>query len=382
MENARVRRVVFPQVTTTSIYSSSNPASAGTSITLMAAVAPGWAPGSVEFFDGTASLGSVVVSGGAASLSGINLSAGSHSVTAVYSGGPGFSGSTSPVLNQVITKTNSTTTLYSNPNPSLQGQSVTFTAYVASGPVIVGNVSFYDGSSLLGTSTLTAGSASWTAVLSPGAHSLTAVYSGSATYNGSTSPVLVQTVKFNTTTNLAAAPNPSGFGQAITFTATVSPGPAGWDQSVWFYEGSTCIGTATLNNAVATWVTSSLTLGSHSITAVYMGSGTHNISQSAPVVVTVNKANTTTIVTSSRNPSVRNQAVTFIATVSSSAATGTVQFRDGSTVLGTGSLSNGAASFTTASLSVATHSITAVYSGDVNHNGSTSAALSQVVQRK
>ena len=85
---------------------------------------------------------------------------------------------------------------------------------------------------------------------------------------------------------------------------------------------------------------------------------------------TVNKANTTTSLTSSANPSVRRQAVTFTATVavvSPGAGTpaGTVTFNDGATVLGTRTLNaSGIATFTTSSLRVGTHTITAVYNGE------------------
>ena len=59
--------------------------------------------------------------------------------------------------------------------------------------------------------------------------------------------------------------------------------------------------------------------------------------------------------------------------------TGTVTFMDGGTELGTGTLSSKKATFATASLAEGTHSLTAVYSGDSNFNGGTSAALSEKV---
>jgi uncharacterized delta-60 repeat protein len=94
---------------------------------------------------------------------------------------------------------------------------------------------------------------------------------------------------------------------------------------------------------------------------------------------------TTTTLTTSLNPSTSGQSVTFTATVTASCdiPTGTVSFYDGSTPLGSGTLStaNGVttASFTTAALAVGTHSITATYSGDSNDLSSTSAALTQTV---
>jgi hypothetical protein len=76
------------------------------------------------------------------------------------------------------------------------------------------------------------------------------------------------------------------------------------------------------------------------------------------------------------------QAVIFTAHVAPSAATGSVSFYDGSTLLGTGTLSGGVASFSTSSLARGTHSIKAVYSGDANVNGTTSTILSQTVKQK
>jgi len=96
----------------------------------------------------------------------------------------------------------------------------------------------------------------------------------------------------------------------------------------------------------------------------------------------VNKAATTTTLTSSRNPSNPGQRVTFRATVAPSAATGTVQFFDGSTLIGTDTLVGGVASFSTSSLSLGAHSVTAQYGGNANYNGSASAVLTQTVAKK
>lgn len=100
------------------------------------------------------------------------------------------------------------------------------------------------------------------------------------------------------------------------------------------------------------------------------------------------KLDDTTSVTSNPNSSVVGQSVTFTATVRASGGmpTGTVTFKDGSTTLASGvALSGGMATFTTSSLSIGTHTITAVYSGDSNFNGtgagsSTATALTQQVQ--
>jgi hypothetical protein len=101
------------------------------------------------------------------------------------------------------------------------------------------------------------------------------------------------------------------------------------------------------------------------------------------VLLNIVPGTTTTSLTSSANPSRFEQPVTFTATVVpqfSGKVTGTITFKDGATTLGSPAVSSNAASFTTSGLAIGTHSITAVYSGDTDFAGSTSPALSQVVQ--
>ncbi len=90
---------------------------------------------------------------------------------------------------------------------------------------------------------------------------------------------------------------------------------------------------------------------------------------------------TTTSLSSSKNPSKYAESVTFTATVSPSAATGNVEFFNGTTSLGTAALSSGNASLSTSSLAVGTHSITAKYLGATGYGSSTSSATSQVVAK-
>jgi photosystem II stability/assembly factor-like uncharacterized protein len=84
----------------------------------------------------------------------------------------------------------------------------------------------------------------------------------------------------------------------------------------------------------------------------------------------------------SANPSVAGNIVTFTATGAPQSASGTVQFLDGKTVLGTAMLSGGTAMWSSASLAVGTHFITAVYSGDTNYAGSTSATVPQIIAKE
>ena len=120
--------------------------------------------------------------------------------------------------------------------------------------------------------------------------------------------------------------------------------------------------------------------GSNSITAQYSGDQNYFTSTSSAINQLV-KNKTATALTSSLQTSVFGQAVLLTATVTPSVATGTITFADGSKTLGTATLSGGAASLSVSSLAVGSHSITAVYGGDINDAGSTSNAISQTVNK-
>ena len=111
------------------------------------------------------------------------------------------------------------------------------------------------------------------------------------------------------------------------------------------------LGPQTLNGSgVATLSTSSLTVGTHSITAVYSGDSIFSASTSDPVSQDVSAAATTTVLNSSLNPSTYSQTVTFVATVNSPDGTpdSTVNFLDGTAVIGTEPLNGlGVAIFST-----------------------------------
>jgi hypothetical protein len=94
------------------------------------------------------------------------------------------------------------------------------------------------------------------------------------------------TVLTNTTTAAASNNNPATFGQSVTFTATISPSTA--TGTVQFLDGGNLIGTSALSSGTATFATSSLTTGAHSITAVYTGDSSDASSTSALLVQTVN----------------------------------------------------------------------------------------------
>jgi hypothetical protein len=192
-----------------------------------------------------------------------------------------------------------------------------------------------------------------------------------------------------TTTSVAASATHATSEQAVTFTAVVAPKsgsgvPAG---TVAFSDGGTQIGTASLNSSgSAAFDTSSLAIGSHSISAAYSGDANFAASKSAAVSVTISapaKIATTTSVMASARQLTAGQNVTFTAGVApqtgTGVPTGSILFLDGQAQIAAVTLNGGAASFSTATLAAGTHTITAAYSGDSNYAASTSAALTVTV---
>jgi hypothetical protein len=223
-------------------------------------------------------------------------------------------------------------------------------------------------------------------ISSTGFHSLN-FHSTDVAGNVESSNVVQVHIEAPTTTTLTSSTNPSSFHQPVTFTAKVAGSfgatPVG---SVTFKNGGVAMGGAVaLSGGIAKFTISTITVGSHSITASYGGSGANLASVSATLTQKVNKASTTTTIASSINPSSFNQSVTFTATVHRAfggTATGTVTFKDGSTVIGTRSVSSsGIATLSTTALTVAVHSITASYGGDGNFLTSVSSPLAQTVKK-
>jgi hypothetical protein len=291
-----------------------------------------------------------------------------------------------------------TTTLMSSLNPATTSQSITFTAAVAgtatNTPIPTGTVTFLDGTTTLGTVALN-GSAQatfTTSSLSAGSHSITSVYGSDANYAASTSAVLTEVVNgpatVGTTTILAGSPNPATVGQTVTLTATVaevggSGVPTG---TVTFYDRTTSLGMGTLTSGIATYSSTSLAMGAHSITASYSGDASNSSSTSSAITINVTAAalaTTATTLTASAATAVSGTAITFTVAVKETSGTavptGTVTFYDGQTSLGTGVLSSGNATYSTSSLAVATHSITASYGGDASNSASTSSAVTVTV---
>ena len=328
--------VAYPP-TTTSLTSTVNPSTVAGSTTLTAAVTgtSGIAPtGTVEF----ESAGTPISDCSAQPLSDTDIatctaafgsaSAG-LSLSAVYSGDDSNAPSTG-TLNQVVTQTNSSTTLSTSPNPSVNGQSVTLSAQV-DGPGVepTGTVGFYSAGEPISNCEAqpvnSSGLANCGTTFGVGESPvhLTATYSGDGNYFGSASDVISLVVNLATAgLSLASSDNPSTTGASTTFTATATqvgglPLPTG---SVEFQQNSVDLpgcSAVPLDDGVATCTTAKelAAASPYAIVAVYGGDGNY---QGAVATLTqdVEAAPTATNLTISPGPYSVNAPVTLTATVS------------------------------------------------------------------
>jgi hypothetical protein len=356
--------------------------------------------GMVTFKDGPNVLGTEMLNGGGlATFTTSAMGAGTHTIVALYRGDLNFTASTAATpLTQKVSPAGTAASMTSSRTTSVYQQAVTFTVtVVAVTPwrgTPTGTVTFKDGTTVLGTGTLDAhgGAVFTTAALGAGAHAITAVYNGDANFGSSTTPVETQNVRpASTAAILTSSAGSSLYRQTVTFSATVvvtSPAlgpPAG---TVTFWDVMTVLGASTVDaRGVATLSSSSLGVGSHWITAAFAGQDASMASTMAKLTQRVYPASTAAVLTSSINPSVYRQTVTFAARVTGvgpggGTPTGTVIFRDGSTILGRKKLNaQGIATLTISSLRVRGHSITASFAGSSNYRPSTSARLIQNVAR-
>jgi Bacterial Ig-like domain (group 3)/FG-GAP-like repeat len=298
--------------TTTAVSTSSNSITQGSSVTFTATVAPasgstGTPTGSVLFADGDLTIGSGTVdSTGKATFTTTALAAGSHNITAGFAGSTTFFGSVSSTVGvtvgPAVAGIATTTTLTPSATTAVSGASITFTATVtpASGTAVpTGTVTFSDSGTAIGTGTLDpTGKATFSiTALAIGSHSITASYGGATTptaFSNSASSTVSVTITnppiISTTTALTASATTATSGTSITFTAAVTPasGSATPTGTITFNDGSTALGTGTLDGTgKATLATTALTVGSHTITAAYGGATAFDASTSTGVAITI-----------------------------------------------------------------------------------------------
>jgi Bacterial Ig-like domain (group 3)/IPT/TIG domain/Carboxypeptidase regulatory-like domain len=293
-----VIQVVAKATTETTLTSGLDPAPFGATATLKAsvkAVAPaaGTPLGTVTFSEGETVLAAVQLSTGNAILSLKSLPPGSHAITATYSGDANDNTSSAGPSTQTITKASTELSLSSTLDPAPYGSSATLKATVKAvapgGGTPTGTVTFSEGETVLAIVPLSAGSAKYALKSTlPGAHEITATYSGDGDYEASGN-VLGQTiVKASTELTLTSSKNPAPRGSTGTLKATVkalAPGGGTPTGTVTFREGETVLAIIPFSGNVATYPLKSLATGTHEITAEYQGSPTYEASEAVIVQV-------------------------------------------------------------------------------------------------
>jgi len=219
---------------------------------------------------------------------------GKHSLTATYAGDANFLPSViAKPRAQVIVKDRTTTKITSSLNPSPLGKTVTLTATIL--PVAPGSrlpkgtVLWKKGTTLLSTSSVSTKGTSTLSLpnLPLGSTSITAQYVGNTNYIAS-SATFVQTVREPSTTTLKASTTSGLFGQAITFTTTVTSPFGTPSGKVVLKDGTVTIGSGNLDaHGKAKIIVSTLSRGAHSVTAIYNGNTVYVKSSSTVVSETI-----------------------------------------------------------------------------------------------
>jgi large repetitive protein len=293
------------------------------------------------------------------------------------------------VSNPIFVVEPSTLTLTSSVNPSLVNQTTVFTLTISTTGTNApgGMVSFFNGTTLIGTETVTSTSpTTGTASISDsfpatGSYPIKAVYTSTTDTAGGTA-TLTQFVGYTTTATLTSSVNPVDVNANTTLTATIKSSTGTPTGIVTFKSNGITIGTGTLSGGVATLVTSFPLPGTYTLIAVYNGDANDQGATTNTVLETVLNVVNISLISSVNpvfldNPTILTATLTTVAV--GTAPTGTISFFDGSTPIGTGTIANGTVSVTASFVYAGTHTLTAVYSGDAADAPGTSPAYAQTV---
>ncbi|MBS3694731.1 MULTISPECIES: Ig-like domain-containing protein [Rhodococcus] len=362
---------------------------AGESVTVEATVSPTPAGGTVQFKDGATDLGGAVPvdANGKASLTN-SYAVGAHSIVAVYSGSGVYQTSTSAphalTVAPVVVEENTTTTLV-GPSTASTGETLSFTASVSTG-VAGGTVQFKESGRDLGSPIPVdaTGKAKTTPIFTvAGEYSITAVFSGSGNYLGSTSNAQTVNVKAPAPTDqqtqtVLTVPADAKTGTAVGLSVTVTPTPVGG--TVQFKDGSGNLGSPVpVVEGKASIMHEFASVGTHDITAVYSGATgfltSTSAAQSVSVTAPAAEDQETSITVSAPASAVKGAKVDLVAAVVPTLSAGTVQFMDGTTPIGGPvAVVNGKATLSHTFTELGDRRITAVFSGTDGYLGSETQA--------
>jgi sugar lactone lactonase YvrE len=338
----------------------------------------------------------VSLSGGIATMAGVQLSgAGTHTISANYAGVSGSYAASSGIATVTVAKA-SVTIGGPSAQPIIavgQGGSIVITVTgssaiaAPSGSVSYSILNASGASVATGSPALTAGSGSSTAsiaipsTLPSGAYTISIIYSGDSNYSANATAVSVPFSVGQVTPTISWTPAASSIPYGASLSGILNATAVNGTTTI----PGTFTYTATLAGGSATPVTSATVLGAGSYTLTVTFTPTNTtvyFGASQTVTLTVSQASATIGLISSLNPALVTSAVTFTASVSSGLGTvaGTVNFYDGTALLGTVTLAQNTAAFTTSSLVVGTHAVTAVLGGNASFTSSTSNVVSQVIQ--
>ena len=379
---------VVSQAATTTAVTSGASATIGQSTDLIAQVSPAPTGGTVQFKDGGTDIGApVAVANGVATLPHTFTAAGDHSITAVYDGVLEFLTSTSPARTVSVAAADvQTTTALTVPSSAVEQTSVALTANI-SPAADGGTVQFKDGGTDIGGPiAVTAGGATLDHTFTTtGSHSITAVYSGTAGFGGSTAQA--QTIEISSsalsTTTTLQVPAAAITGTAVDLTATVAPNSA--VGTVQFKSNGTAIGSpVTVSGGTATLSHSFDAAGAQSITADFTaGAGFVSSSGSAQTVTVSDPAPIDVETTTSLSvpaTAITGTAVDLTATVAPNNAVGTVQFKSNGTAIGSPvTVSGGTATLSHSFDAAGAQSITADFTAGAGFVSSSASAQTVTV---
>ena len=345
---------------------SATPASVvyGTAVTLAESGLLAGATGAVTFTAGGVPLCSFTRGSGTSCSTSATLDAGTYNVTAAYAGDANHAAS-STTTSFVVTQAASPFTAAAAPGSTGYGNSVTLSENGLTGAT--GSVVFTAGGSTLCTAILPATSCGTSTTLAAGAYAVTATYGGDVDHASSSAPTSFTITSAASSFTASATPASVTYGNAVTLAVNGLQGTA--TGTVTFTSGGTTLCTATLP-LVGCDTTATLPVASYPVVASYSGDG--NITGS-----TASTSFTVTLIPSPVTASVNPASVPYetATTLKESglpgAATGTVTFTTGGTTLCTVTLGSGNTCTTPTSLVVGTYPVTATYSGDATHLGST-----------